>query len=64
MILDTRLLDVITEAFYFVFEVLIYVSLELMGYLPNLWILGICVPISITVLFCGIKIIRKFIWGI
>lgn len=63
MVLDTRLLDIITNAFSVIME-WIYVMFLSVSSMPFFIILfTLIIPISISVLLVCIKIIRGYIWG-
>ena len=73
MVLDTRLLDIITNCFYGVYQWFLIIMTSFFGFNDGDWIIDdslrilfplFSVTIIISFIFVVIKILRKFIWGV
>ena len=63
MVLDTRLLDIITDAFSVIMQWIDVIVLSISSMPIFIILFAFIIPISISVLLVCIKIIRGFIWG-
>lgn len=63
MVLDTRLLDIITDAFSAIYDWLYVIFLSISSMPIFIVLFFVIIPISISVLLVCIKILRGYIWG-
>lgn len=63
MVLDTRLLDIITDSFETIMDWINVMTLSILSMPIFIVLFFIIIPISISVLLVCIKIIRGYIWG-